>query len=60
MERSNGGSSVFAKNIETGKTIEFESVAYCSRVLNIRTSDIYGCISGRQKTAKKYSFIKNI
>jgi len=36
----------------------YYSVSECARALNIKSSDIFACLSGRQKSTKGYTFIK--
>lgn len=47
---------VVATNIETGETIRFESAAEVERVLGIDHSSVPKICTGRQKTAKGYTF----
>jgi hypothetical protein len=37
---------------------DYISVTDCARELNIKSSDIFACLSGRQKSTKGYKFIK--
>lgn len=48
--------AVIATNIETGETIIYESAAEVERILGINHSSIPKICTGRQKTAKGYTF----
>lgn len=50
---------ILAFNYITGDFVgEYKSMADADKQLNIRYQNISGCINGRQKHAKKHSFIK--